>query len=152
VSIAPVVVEVEVSTPPARAFELFTTRMGRWWLKGTTPARNPHEDIVIEPFAGGRWFERDAEGAETRWGTVLAFEPPGRLLLGWQLGPDFTYDPDLSTEVEVMFTEAADGGTRVRLEHRQLERFGDAAETMARAVGGGWPQRLAAYADYGRPA
>lgn len=50
-----------------------------------TIGRNPHTEIVIEPRAEGRWFERDAEGNETQWGKVLVWEPPSRLVLAFQL-------------------------------------------------------------------
>jgi uncharacterized protein YndB with AHSA1/START domain len=108
---------------------------------------NPHVDVVIEPRSGGRWFEVDSQGNETPWGKVLVWEPPGRLVLGWQLNSVFTYDPDLLTEVEVTFSPQGDG-TRVTLEHRDLERFGADAEKLAGQLGGGWPGFLDQYATY----
>ena len=65
--------------------------------RGKTIGRNPHVAIVMEPRAGGRWFERDAEGSETHWGRGLAWEPPGRLLPGWQTGSQWVYRPDCLT-------------------------------------------------------
>jgi uncharacterized protein YndB with AHSA1/START domain len=147
-SIAPIVRTVEVKAPPARAFELFATRMEDWWPRGRTVGKNPHADIVMEPHAGGRWFERDAKGAETHWGKVLAWEPPSRLLLGWQLNSAWTYDPDFLTEVELTFAPAAGGGTRVTLEHRNLERFGADAESHAASLGSGWPGYLGEFARF----
>lgn len=143
-SIAPVVHVIEVRPDPARSFELFTRHIGAWWV-GNTVGSKPHVAIVLEPHAGGRWFERDADGAETPWGKVLAWEPPSRLLLGWQLDSQFRYDPDILTEVEVGFTPLPDGGTRVRLEHRNLERYGDAADRIAKALGDGWPTQLGGF-------
>ena len=84
---------------------------------------------------------------ETQWGKVLAWEPPARLLLGWQLNSAFTYDPDLVTEVELIFL-ANEGGTLVTLEHRSLELFGDAAERVASQLAGGWLPRLADYVAF----
>ncbi len=81
-SIAPVQCTVDVKASSARAFELFAQNMGVWWPRGKTPGASPHAALVIEPRKGGRWFERDAEGDETQWGKVLAWEPPRRLLLG----------------------------------------------------------------------
>jgi len=147
-TIAPIVRTVEVKAPPARAFELFATRMADWWPKGGTLGKKPHVAIVVEPKAGGRWFERDAEGTETPWGKVLAWEPPGRLLLGWQINSKWAYEPGLITEVEITFAAAAGGRTRVTLEHRNLERFGADAASHAAKLGGGWPKHLAQYADY----
>lgn len=140
--VAPIFQTVEVKAAPAEAFEIFTARMGEWWPKGRTPGANPHVALIIEPHTGGRWFERDADGHDTPWGTVLAWEPPRRLVLGWQLDPTFTYDPTLVTEVELRFEAKPGGGTRVTLEHRDLDRFGEHAETMAAKVGAGWPERL----------
>src|SRR5579872_6101873 len=123
-TIAPIVKTLTVQAPPERAFAAFTGRMGAWWPKGQTVGAKPHAEVVMEPRAGGRWFERDAEGAETQWGKVLAWEPPGRVLLAWQLNGQWAFDPDFVTELELTFTPARAGGTEVRLEHRNLERFG----------------------------
>lgn len=146
-SIAPVVATVRVSLPPERAFTAFVEGIGDWWQKGKTIGAEPHVAIVLEPRAGGRWFERDAKGAECDWGKVLAWDPPHRLLLGWQLDARFRHDPAFLTEVELSF--AADGdGTLVTLEHRDLERFGSDAAKVRENIGEGWPFHLGAYAVY----
>lgn len=147
-TIAPIVCTIQVKAPPTRAFELFTTRMADWWPKGKTLAKVPHAAITLEPRAGGGWFERDADGNEIHWGKVLAWQPPSRLLLAWQITCDFGYDPNLVTEVELTFAPAAGGGTLVTLEHRNLERFGADAAGFAEKLGGGWPLRLAEFAAY----
>ena len=147
-SIAPIVRTVQVKAAPAQAFDLFATRMEHWWPKGGTIGNAPHVAIVVEPRAGGRWFERDADGNETHWGKVLAWEPPSRLLLGWQITCQWGYDPDFPTEVELTFAPVVGGGTLVTLEHRNLERFGADAARHAERLGGGWPTRLAEFARY----
>jgi len=147
-SIAPVLHSVEVKAPPDRAFQLFTAHMGKWWPKGKTLAPNPHVDILIEPSPGGRWYERDAEGNEMAWGRVLAWEPPRRVLLGWQLDAQWRYDPDFLTELELSFEALANGGTRVTLEHRNLERYGVDAEEYAGKLRGGWPTFVGHFATY----
>lgn len=147
-SIAPVKCSVDVKVPLARAFDLFAQNMGQWWPRGKTPAASPHADLVVEPRKDGRWFERDADGHETHWGRVLAWEPPRRLLLGWQLDHKFRFDANLLMEVEILFEEMAAGGTRVSLEHRNLERLGVEAGAFAGKVRSGWPERLANFAQY----
>jgi len=144
-SIAPIVRTVQVKAPPARAFDLFATRIGSWWPKGRTIGKDPHAAIIVEPQAGGRWYERDAAGNETLWGKVLEWAPPSRLLLGWQISPQWIYDPDLLTEVELTFAPAEGGGTLVTLEHRNLERFG-ADASHAEKLRDGWSIRLADFA------
>jgi uncharacterized protein YndB with AHSA1/START domain len=147
-TIAPILRSIQVKAAPARAFTLFATHMEHWWPKGRTIGKAPHAAIIVEPHAGGRWFERDADGNETHWGKVLAWEPPSRLLLCWQINCEWGYDPDLLTEVEVTFAPAQGGGTLVTLEHRNLERFGADAARHAEKLGGGWPTRLAEFAQY----
>jgi uncharacterized protein YndB with AHSA1/START domain len=147
-TIAPIVHKVQVKAPPARAFELFATRIEEWWPKGQTIGQNPHVAIVIEPKPGGQWFERDAEGNETQWGKVLAWEPPSRLLLAWQISTQWRYDPELLTEVKLTFVPAEGGGTLVTMEHRNLERFGTDAAGHAGRLNGGWPGFLGRYAKY----
>ena len=147
-TIAPIVRSVEVAAPPARAFDLFANHMEAWWPKGRTIGKSPHVTIVAEPHPGGAWFERDAEGNATHWGNVLAWEPPARLLLAWRINSQWTYDPDLLTEVELTFEALATGGTKVTLEHRHLERIGVDAARHAELLGGGWPGYLALFVQY----
>lgn len=146
-TIAPIIQSVTVAPAPDRAFALFTGSMGRWWQRGKTIGTKPHVEIVIEPRVEGRWFERDEDGTETDWGRVLAWDPPARILLGWQLDADFSFDPDLTTEVEIIFVPHGTG-TQVTLTHRHLERFGDSAERVASQLGGGWPTLVQMFADF----
>ena len=144
---APIRRSVEVKVPPARAFEIFTGGASRWWLKTHTinATKSPIKDVVIEPRAGGRWFERGEDGSECEWGKVLAWEPPSRLLLAWQINADFKYDPSLLTEVEIRFTPA-ESGTLVELEHRLIERMGERAVGMRDAFTRGWGLLLESFA------
>jgi uncharacterized protein YndB with AHSA1/START domain len=106
------------------------------------------KEAVIEPRAGGRWFERGEDGSECDVGTVLVWEPPSRLVLGWQLNSKFKYDPSITTEVEVRFTADGAAATLVELEHRNLERYGEQGETVRQQVGApnGWSGLLQLYA------
>jgi uncharacterized protein YndB with AHSA1/START domain len=103
----------------------------------------------MEPRPGGRWYEIGEDGSLCNWGKVLAFEPPARVLLAWQINGDWKYDPDLVTEVEVKFTALEGGHTRVELEHRNIERFGDKAESVRTAIDseGGWSGILKTYGE-----
>ncbi len=133
--------ELVARCSPERAFEAFTRDFGQWWPLGTHHIGTANaETAIIEPFVNGRWFERAMDGSECNWGRVLAWDPPRRLLLAWQINTNWQFDPDFQTEVEVTFQEAGAGRTRIVLEHRQLERFGAEAEKMRTAFEseGGW--------------
>jgi uncharacterized protein YndB with AHSA1/START domain len=147
-SIAPVKCSIDVKAAPPHAFELFARNMGAWWPRGKTPGGKPHAELIIEPRNGGRWLERDAEGTETPWGKVLSWEPPHRLLLGWQLNHRFQFDAGVLMEVEILFEALAEGGTRVSLEHRNIEQLGSEAKSFAGKIGSGWPERMGNFAAY----
>jgi uncharacterized protein YndB with AHSA1/START domain len=146
---APVRRSITVSASPPQAFEVFARHIDRWWPHSHSIGSAPMSGVTIEPFAGGRWYETGADGSECNWGRVLAWEPPYRLLLAWQIGGDWKFDPDLVTEVEITLTEEGANRTRVDLEHRHLERMGDKAQTMAESIGSpnGWSAILAQYAS-----
>ena len=147
-TIAPIRRDVVVAASPARAFEVFTADMTRWWPSDHHIGKAPIDEVVVEPQEGGRWYTRHTDGSETSTGYVAAWEPPERLVLTWQIGPDWQYDPSLVTSIELRFTEEAPGRTRVALEHRDLERFGPEAERMRQTfeAPGAWEGTLAAYA------
>jgi uncharacterized protein YndB with AHSA1/START domain len=140
--------EVVVPAPPERAFAVFTASMTDWWPSAHHIGRAPIEQVVIEPREGGRWYTRHQDGSETYTGFVTAWEPPERVVLTWQIGADWRYHADLVTTIEVRFTPEGDDRTRVRLEHRDLERFGPEAERMRLTfeAPGAWDGTLAAYA------
>lgn len=145
---APVRRSVTVKAAPDKAFSVFTAGIDRWWPKTHSIGGSPQVDVKLEPRAGGRWYEVGADGTTCDWGRVLVWEPPHRLVLAWQINGDWAYDADLVTEVELRFTALPEGGTRVDLEHRDLDRFGAKAEAVRTSFDsdGGWPGLLAAFA------
>jgi uncharacterized protein YndB with AHSA1/START domain len=116
--------------------------MTEWWFPGNGIGPAPFKQIVLEPRRGGRWFERSEEGTETQWGNVLEWEPPARVLLAWRIDANWKFDPDLETHLEITFTEEPPGSTRVSLEHRKLDRLGEAGRKMVEAMDGGWGKLL----------
>ncbi len=130
------------------AFRVFVEKMTSWWPEGHHIGKSPLVAVVVEPRVSGRWYERCADGSECEWGRVLAWEPPNRLVLAWQLNADFTFDKSFETEVEVKFIEEGAKRTRVVLEHQHLERFGAREAEMVAAFDskGGWDLGLCAFA------
>jgi hypothetical protein len=140
--------EVTVGVGRARAFEIFTADMTSWWPPAHHIGAAPIAEIVVEPRAGGRWFTRHEDGSETSTGVVTVWEPPERVTVTWQIGADWRYHDDLVTTVEVRFTELGPDRTRVDLEHRDLDAFGEAADAMHGTFDseGAWTTTLGAYA------
>ena len=136
---------IDVKAPVGRAFEVFAARMGQWWHKEHSLAQGIKQiDVVIEPRAGGRWYEVGEDGSEHEWGKVIAYDPPHRLVLAWQLNREFNYDPNFETTVEARF-EAIAEGTRVHFEHRDLELMGEGTFDLFESMDGGWGMLLDLY-------
>ena len=139
---------VTVRLAPDRAFEVFAHEMTSWWPPSHHTGEAPIQDIVLEPFVGGRWYTRHTDGAETESGVVTAYDPPRGFTVTWQVGADWAFHDDLVTTIEVRFTPNPDGGTLVELEHRDLEAYGDAAVQMQEVFEGpdAWGGMLVTYA------
>ena len=121
---------IVVEAPQARAFEVFVNMTAWWPLATHSIGEKPARASIVEPKNGGRWYGIDANGDEHGIGRVLAYEPYDRLLLTWDISCAFEYDPSLRTEVEARFFAESPTRTRVELEHRGLEAYGEDAEKM----------------------
>jgi len=121
---------VVVNAPRDHVFKTFTERIDTWWPRAHHIGGKEPFKAILEPRAGGRWFERADDGSECNWGRVLDWDPPRRLLLTWDINAQWQYQEGFGSEVEVRFEAEGPERTRVVLEHRNLERFGDKAEMM----------------------
>jgi len=138
-----------VQAPQAVAWRVFTEKMGSWWpLANYKIGKAKAVDAVVEPHVGGRWYERGDDGSICQWGSVLAWEPPTRLVLSWDITADWQYDPLLKTELEIRFVASGKDSTRVELEHRRLDRYGARRDEMRHIfeTGGDWGRFLALFA------
>jgi uncharacterized protein YndB with AHSA1/START domain len=141
---------IVVAAPIERAFSVFTKDFGRF----KPPEHNLLEveiaETVFEPRVGGHLYDRGVDGSECRFARVLAYEPPQRVVISWDISPQWQLESDLekTSEVEVRFVAEASDRTRVELEHRNLERHGEGWEGVREGVGGdeGWPLYLHRFA------
>lgn len=144
-AIAPIRKQILVAAPQERVFRVFTQKLEAWWPREHHIGKSPMRTAIIEPQPGGRWYEVGEDDTQCDWGKVLAWEPPARLVLTWQITAAWTYDPAFVTELEVVFHPEGTGKTRVELEHRYLERYGEAAGQMRAVLDQGWEGTLAQY-------
>lgn len=121
---------IEVAAERTRAFDVFVNMTAWWPLDTHTIGAAPARASVVEPHAGGRWYAVDANGDEQNIGRVVLFEPPARIVLTWEVGCGFTADQAIRSELEIHFTPISDERTRIDLEHRHLETYGERAEEM----------------------
>ena len=142
--------QVVVEAPIERAFAVFTEGIGSWFPAAYNLLATEIAERVFEPREGGRVYDRGTDGSECHWARVLAYEPPDRVVISWDIDPQWRIetDPERTSEVEVRFISEAPGRTRVELEHRHLDRHREGWESLRDAIGGegGWPGCLDAFA------
>lgn len=110
---------VTIESPVDVAFAGFTAEIGRWWpLQQMSFGGERAKEIHLEGKAGGRLYERFADGNEFTIGILSHYDAPHRVSFTWKQpnwqGP---------TVVDVTFTLVPEG-TRVDLEHRGWEEAG----------------------------
>lgn len=113
---------IVVEAPIARAFQVFTEDFGRFKPAEHNLLGVEIAETVLEPRVGGHLYDRGVDGSECRWARVLAWEPPHRVLLTWNISPRWQLetDPDRFSEWEVRFT--AETAKRTRVEIEQIGR------------------------------
>jgi uncharacterized protein YndB with AHSA1/START domain len=146
-----VVHAVVVDAPIDKAFKVFTEDFGRFKPPEHNMLGVEIAETVFEPRQGGHLYDRGVDGSECRWGRILAYEPPHRVVVSWDIGPTWQIetDPDKTSEFEVRFVAETPDRTKVELEHRNLDRHGEGWEGVRQGVDGeqGWPLYLHRYAD-----
>ena len=132
--IEPLRLDYEVACPPDLAFDVWTRRFSTWWPKGHSVSGDIETEVILEPWAGGRIFERTPDGIEIEWGEITAWEPPSRLAYQWHIKRDRAD----ATDVEVSFVGRGDGTTRLEIVHTGWDRLGAGASEWRDANRGGW--------------
>jgi uncharacterized protein YndB with AHSA1/START domain len=151
ITIAPVRKTIRVNTTAARAFEVFTSGLDRWWPRDHGIGKTPMKAAVMETRLGGRWYELAEDGSQATVGKIIVWEPPQRFVMTWDINSQWKPDTTVSSEVEVRFIAEDQNVTRVELEHRKFEQMGaEGGAKMREDVDGGWPgmlERFKAHAE-----
>ena len=143
--------QIVVEAPLERAFSVFTEEFDSIKPREHNMLAVEIAESVFEPRQGGRIYDRGVDGSECQWARVLAYEPPNRVVISWDISPRWQIESDLekTSEVEVRFISETPERTRVELEHRNLDRHGEGWESARDGVGGeaGWPLYLQRFAE-----
>ncbi len=140
ITIAPVRKTIRVNASAARAFDVFTAGLGKWWPRDHGIGKQPIIDRVMETRLGGKWYVLSEDGSRADVGEIIVWEPPQRFVMTFDINSQFKPDTTVGSEVEVRFIAESANLTRVELEHRKFERLGaEGGAKMRGAVDGGWP-------------
>lgn len=138
--------QLVVAAPIERAFRVFTEQFDRIKPREHNLLRVEIAETVFERRVGGHVYDRGVDGSECRWARVLAYEPPHRVVISWDIDPQWRIEtnPDRTSEVEIRFVAESPERTRVELEHRNLDRHGPGWQGERDVVRseGGWPLYL----------
>lgn len=102
---------IEVKGAIGSVFKSILNRLGA----GFTRLDGESLQMVLEEWAGGRWFRDRGDGIQHLWGHVQVIKPPVLIELS---GPMFMSYPAIN-HLELKLDEIA-GGTKVTLRHRAL--------------------------------
>jgi uncharacterized protein YndB with AHSA1/START domain len=142
---------IVVEAPIERAFSVFTDGIGTWMPSEYNLLDVDIAERIFEPRVGGHVYDRGTDGSECHWARVLAYEPPNRVVISWNISPNWQLetDPGKTSEIEVRFAAETPERTRVELEHRNLDRHGDGWEQTRDSVSGdgGWGHCLRRLAE-----
>ena len=111
---------IVVEAPIETAFRFFTRDIGVWWDVNKHLLAEPLAEMVFEPHVGGHIIDRGVNGGESRWATVLVFDPPTHVAFSWDINLSWQIEtvPAKASEVHVTFTAEGERRTLVELEHR----------------------------------
>jgi uncharacterized protein YndB with AHSA1/START domain len=142
---------IVVDAPIEEAFSVFTEGIGTWWPREYNLLEVDIAERIFEPRVGGQVYDRGVDGSECHWARVLAYEPPNRVVISWDISPQWQIETDhaKTSEVEILFVSEAPDRTRVDVEHRHLDRHGDGWESLRDSVGSdsGWPGSVRRFAE-----
>ena len=94
--------------------DVFRGVLHRLGERNTRPDGEPM-NLILEEWAGGRWFRDRGDGIQHLWGHVQVIKPPVLIELS---GPLFMSYPAIN-HIEVKLDQIA-GGTKVTLRHRAI--------------------------------
>jgi|SRR5579883_233757 len=109
-------------------FDALTRDVAEWWLHLTYDT-DKRPDICLEPYAGGRFFERFGSN-ERLYAIVTRFEPPKRLCLQGSMGM-----PGCTHGTIVFDIESHEGQTLLKATHQVIGVFDSELVATYRA---GW--------------
>jgi uncharacterized protein YndB with AHSA1/START domain len=136
--------EFTVEASQETAFKVFTEKIDLWWPRKHHIGSTDMTEMVVEPCANGRWYSKHTDGSEATVGHVLTYQPYDLFVLAWQIDGNFKCNPYLVTEVVVEFIPEGPKITRVKFEHKDLQKLGGGTKVIE-SMDEGWGMIMEEY-------
>ena len=81
--------QIVVAAPIERAFRVFTEEFDRIKPREHNLLGVEIAETVFGPRVGGHVYDRGVDGSECRWARLLAYEPPHRVVISWDISPQW---------------------------------------------------------------
>lgn len=138
-AVPPIRRSVLVRSDRPHVFDVFVREIGQWWPTRPLSLGGAERvaKVLVEQCLDGRVYEVWHDGTEADWGRVVAWEPPERFAMTWEITS--RQEGGATTEVELRFLDLGPSLTRVELEHRGWDRLSAAvACAHEEGYGAGW--------------
>lgn len=135
--------EFKFNAPVSNVFQAITENVADWW--GAPYQLTPEPtSLLIEPKAGGRFFEEWEQGSAL-WGVVQSIRQDDHIVFEGSFGMLGAING-----VVTFIVEPADGGTLLKFSHRAI---GEVTDDHKKSYAAGWQDllgvRLKAFAEQG---
>ena len=135
--------EFTVEASQQTAFEVFTKKMDLWWPRSHHIGSSDMTELIAELHEGGRWYSKHTDGSEANIGYVQTYQPYDLFVLAWQIDGDFKCNPNVITEVVTEFIAEGPTTTRIKFEHKDLQKLGNGK--VVESMDQGWGEIMNHY-------
>jgi uncharacterized protein YndB with AHSA1/START domain len=125
VEIRQIVLEVMIAAPSGRVWQIMLDDLTEWWPRDFLCFKES-ENILFEPWAGGRLYEETPDGKQILWWTVNCIRPGKSIEFVGHMTPD--YGGPSITMIKMELSEAENDITRFTLTDAVMGRIDDEQE------------------------
>lgn len=143
---------INVEVDARQAFKIFVHDFQHWWPAEYTWSQDSLKEIRIGKKKDELCTEMGPNGFRCDWGQITEFVDNESIKMKWQIGPNRepVPNPELASDIEIMFEENQESSTKVTLKHQNFENHGEGSEKYREMMDSnqGWDYIFNCYKEY----